>query len=62
MKLHNNKSRYNRPTILLLENTDLHANILEDMEKGYSKRMVASRNGLDYRRLMILLRFLGKAS
>ena len=61
MILHNNKSRYNRPTILLLENTDLHASILTEMEKGYSKRVIASRNGIDYRRLMILLRYLGKA-
>ena len=62
MKLHNNKSRYNRPTILLLENAELHSSILSDLEKGYSKREIASRNGIDYRRLMILLRFLGKVS
>jgi len=60
MKLCNDKSRYNQPTIAFLENTDLHAMIMKDMEKGYSKRAVAKRNGIDFRRLRILMKYLGK--
>jgi len=60
MKLCNDASRYNKQTIDFLENTAIHREILEDVQRGYSSRSVARRNGINTRQLRILLRYLQK--
>ena len=45
MKLHNDASRYNQQVIDLLEDPELQQQILDDLEKGYSRRATAARNG-----------------
>ena len=60
MKLCNDASRYNQQTIDLLENTASHREILADVQRGYSSRSVARRNGINTRQLRILLRYLQK--
>ena len=59
MKLHNDSSRYNQQTSDFLENEDLHRQILEDVDRGYSRRAVARRNGINPRQLLILMKHLG---
>jgi hypothetical protein len=60
MKLCNDASRYNQQTIDFLENTAIHREILADVQRGYSSRSVARRNGINTRQLRILLRYLQK--
>ena len=58
--LYNNASRYNQQTIDFLENTNLHHEIMADVERGYSRRAVARRNGINTRQLRLLLKYLEK--
>jgi len=59
MKLHNDASRYNQQVIDLLEDPELQQQILDDLEKGYSRRATAARNGINPRKLRILMKHLG---
>ena len=59
MKLHNDASRYNQQVIDLLEDSELQQRILDDLEKGYSRRATAQRNGINPRKLRILMKHLG---
>ena len=58
--LYNNASRYNQQTIDFLENTHLHHEIMTDVKRGYSRRAVARRNGINTRQLRLLLKYLEK--
>ena len=59
MKLHNDASRYNQQVIDLLEDPELQQQILRDLDKGYSRRATAQRNGINPRKLRILMKHLG---
>jgi len=59
MKLHNDCIRYNQQMIDLLEDPELQQQILDDIDKGYSRRATAQRNGINPRKLRILLKHLG---
>ena len=59
MKLHNDCIRYNQQMIDLFEDPELQKQILEDLEKGYSRRATAQRNGINPRKLRILMKHLG---
>jgi len=59
MKLHNDASRYNQQVIDLLEDPELQQQILDALEKGYSRRATAARNGINPRKLRILMKHLG---
>ena len=59
MKLHNDCIRYNQQMIDLFEDPELQQQILEDLDKGYSRRATAERNGINTRKLRILMKHLG---
>jgi len=42
-----------------LEDPELQQQILDDIDKGYSRRATAQRNGINPRKLRILLKHLG---
>ena len=59
MALHNDCIRYNQQMIDLFENLELQQQILDDLGKGYSRRATAERNGINPRKLRILMKHLG---